>query len=291
VRILVALIASFISLSAAAETVKIKWNAGNYSNPWDTGASGYIDGWTKNFMNGTVEERGKTTLNGFLNAEIASPKRANGPVPFVIVLHGCSGVNAVTNTWAQRLISELVPRGYGVLVLDSFKSRGVANICSDPSQLGWARRRTDDAYSALDYLIETGRALPKKVYVVGGSNGATTTLIIMNQVLGDLHSHTFAGGFALQPSCLYMKNVEFYAPVRQFLAEKDKACNPALCTAMAAASRRISVKTELFKGAYHAFEYKQSARIFHGYQIAYDADATNNTVKGILSALKEGEKN
>jgi hypothetical protein len=81
-RIALAVIASIVSLAAHAEAVKIKWNAGNYSQPWDTGGSGYIDGWTKNFMNGTVEERGNTTLDGFLEAEIIKPKGAKGPIPF-----------------------------------------------------------------------------------------------------------------------------------------------------------------------------------------------------------------
>jgi dienelactone hydrolase len=170
---------------------------------------------------------------------------------------------------AQRL----TPLGYGVLILDSFKSRGVSDICSDPSQLGWARRRADDAYSALDYLIDNRLAIPNKVYVIGRSNGSTTALIIMNQVLGDLHQHKFAGGFAMQPSCHYMRNVEFYAPVRQFLAEKDQACNPTLCVTMAASPRKIPVQTTLFKGAHHGYEDKALPRTFHGYRLAYNAEA------------------
>jgi dienelactone hydrolase len=285
-RIALALIVSIISFAADAEVIKIKWNAGNYSQPWDTGGSGYIDGWTKNFMNGTVEEHGKTTLDGFLDAEIIKPQGAKGPIPFVILMHGCSGMNDLLRTWARGMAGKLVPQGYGVLILDSFKTRGVSDICSDPSQLGWARRRADDAYSALDHLIETGLAIPNKVYVIGRSSGATTTLIVMNQVLGDLHQHKFAGGFPLQPSCLYMKNVEFYAPVRQFLAEKDEACNPVLCTAMAASPRKLAVQTTIFKGAHHGFEDKVPLHVFHGYRLGYNAEAANGTVESILSALK-----
>jgi hypothetical protein len=72
--------------------------------------------------------------------------------------------------------------------------------------------------------------MTKRVYVLGRSNGATTTLIIMNRAIGDLHEHMFAGGFAMQPSCYLMKSVEFYAPVRLFLAEKDEATSPVVCT-------------------------------------------------------------
>jgi dienelactone hydrolase len=282
-----------LSWPAYAETVKIKWNAGTYSQPWDTGNSGYIDGWTKNFINGTVEERGRIALDGFLDAEIVKPQNTKGPISFVVLLHGCSGMNDLLQKWGHGMAARLIPLGYGVLILDSFKSRDVSDICSDPSQLGWARRRADDAYSALDYLIDKGLAIPNKVYVIGRSNGATTTLIIMNQVLGDLHQHKFAGGFPMQPSCLYMKNVEFYAPVRQFLAEKDQACNPMLCIAMAASPRKVPVQTMVFKGAHHGYEDKIASQQFNGYRLAYNAEAAEGTIKGIIAALKadEHEKN
>ena len=113
-------------------------------------------------------------------------------------------------------------------LLDSFGSRGLGpdGVCSDPSQLTWARRRADDAYAALDWLIGQKIADPKRVYVLGRSNGATTTLIIMNRAIGDLHEHMFAGGFAMQPSCYLMKNVEFYAPVHLFLARRTRRPAP-----------------------------------------------------------------
>jgi dienelactone hydrolase len=237
--------------SAHAEMVKIKWNPTNFSSPWVPG-NDYIDGWTKNFMNGTVEERGKTQPDGELDAEIIVPKAKKGPLPFVMMLHGCSGLSNLVKKSAHEYASRLVAAGYGVLILDSFTTRGLARnegICADPSQLDWARRRADDAYSALDYLIDRGLAISNGVFVIGRSNGATTTLLIMNQVIGDLHQHKFAAGFPMQPSCLYMNKVEFYAPVHQFLAEKDDATSPVLCTAMASSSRKIPVKTTIFKGA------------------------------------------
>ncbi|SPP93120.1 dienelactone hydrolase family protein [Bradyrhizobium vignae] len=131
----------------------------------------------------------------------------------------------------------------------------------------WARRRADDAYAALDWLIGQKIADPKRVYVLGRSNGATTTFIIMNRAIGDLHEHMFAGGFAMQPSCYLMKNVEFYAPVRLYLAEKDEATSPVLCRQMAESKRSIPVETVLWKGAHHSFEDHEPLHIFHGYHI------------------------
>jgi Dienelactone hydrolase and related enzymes len=163
---------------------------------------------------------------------------------------------------------------------------GKDGICADPSQLDWARRRADDAYSALDYLIDKNLAISNKVFVVGRSNGATTTHLIMNRVIGDLHDHKFAGGFPMQPSCLHMTNVDFYAPVHQFLADKDDAASPVLCDAMASSKRKVPVETTVFKGAYHSYEDKVAPYIFHGWHLGYNAAAAAGTTNGIIKDLK-----
>jgi dienelactone hydrolase len=281
-----------LSLSSAhAEVVKIPWHTSAQSSPWIPGNE-YIDGWSKNFMNGTVEEKGKVKTDGELQAEIIRPKGTNGPIPFVILLHGCNGMNPTLYKWAHDYGGRLVGAGYGVLVLDSFTTRGLGpdGVCSDPSQLTWARRRADDAYAALDWLIDQKIADSKHIYVVGRSNGATTTLIIMNRTIGDLHEHMFTGGFAMQPSCYLMKNVEFYARVHLFLAEKDEACSPILCGQMAESKRSTPVQTTLWKGAHHSFEDHEPLHIFHGYHIGYNAAAAEGTIKAIISALNAAKK-
>jgi dienelactone hydrolase len=243
-------------------------------------------------MDGTVEEKGKVKADGELQADMMRPQGGKGPIPFVIMLHGCDGLGRVERNWGRDYGGRLVGAGYGVLLLDSFASRGVGpdGVCSDPSQLTWARRRADDAYAALDWLIGQKIADPKRVYVLGRSNGATTTLIVMNRAIGDLHEHMFAGGFAMQPSCYLMKNVEFYAPVRLFLAEKDEATSPILCGQMAESKRSIPVKTVLWKGANHSFEDHVPVHVFHGYHVGYNAAAAEGTIKAIISALNATNK-
>jgi dienelactone hydrolase len=290
-QIIFSMIAILSFSSAHAEMVKVPWHPSTQSSPWIPGNE-YIDGWSKNFMNGTVEERGKVKADGELQAELMRPHDSKGPIPFVIMLHGCSGVGQTVKNWARDYGGRLVGAGYGVLVLDSFASRGLGpdGICSDPSQLDWARRRADDAYAALDWLMDQKIADPKRVYVLGRSNGATTTLIIMNRVLGDLHQHMFTAGFAMQPSCYLMKNVEFYAPVHLFLAEKDEATSPVLCGQMAESKRLIPVQTTLWQGARHGFEDHEPIHMFHGYHMGYNATAAEGTIKAIISALSEAKK-
>ena len=280
--------------TANAQTVKIKWTSGDparSAEPWlATDGGGYLSGWSKNFMDGTVEERGKVVAEGFLNGEILKPKSAKSPVPFVVLLHGCSGMTPQLWKWAREYANVIVAQGYGALILDSFTNRNVSGICADPSQLVWARRRADDAYSALDYLIESGLAIPDKVFVVGRSNGATTSLIIMNKRIGELHKNRFAGAFLLQPSCLYMRTVEFYGPLRLYLAEKDDATSPTLCLAMKnGVARTTLLEATVYKDAFHGFEDKVPIHKFNGWRMGYNAVAANGTIAGIISVLrKEG---
>ena len=277
------------AISSHAETVSIKWKS-SQPIPWIPG-NDYIDGYSSSFMNGTIEEKRKTQKDGELEAEMIVPKGTKGSIPFVIMLHGCSGMTTTLKKWTNEYGGKLVEAGYGVLILDSFTTRGVTGdgICADPSQLEWARRRADDAYSALDWLIESGTADPKRVYVLGRSNGATTSLIIVNNKIGMFQKNKFAGAFPMQPSCAYIKYVEYYAPVYQFLAEKDAACNPVVCADMAASKRSIPVQTKVWKGATHAYEDREPARVFKiagkPIKMAYNAEASEGTIKAIINIL------
>jgi hypothetical protein len=57
-RIVSVVIALLATTPALAEMVRIPWHTSNSSAPW-VPDNQYIDGWSKNFMNGTLEERPK----------------------------------------------------------------------------------------------------------------------------------------------------------------------------------------------------------------------------------------
>lgn len=278
---------------AEAEAVRIKWKAGDAHlsrQAWVKYGSVEINGWSERFMDGTVEEKGKIATEGYLEADIRRPKNSLGPIPFVILMHGCSGLNDQLKRWAHETSAAFLSKGIGVLILDSFKTRGVAvnnsatsGICRDPSQLNWARRRADDAYAALDHLIETRTALPGRVFLLGRSNGATTTLIALNRTAGEAHKHRFAGGFALQPSCRYHLPDTFYSPVRLYLAELDDAVSTPLCMKLAQITTDRMLTSIVFKGAFHGYQDKVPKHTFNGWRMGYDAAAATATMKDIIS--------
>ena len=87
-------------------------------------------------------------------------------------------MDSVGARWVETY-SEFVGReGVGAIALDSFTTRKVKDVCG-PTEGNWARRRSQDAYSALEFLATTGYADMSRVYLVGRSNGGTTVLMAM----------------------------------------------------------------------------------------------------------------
>ena len=60
-----------------------------------------------------------------IQGDLAKPDGA-GPFPAVIGLHGCAGMHDTTK---QRLVDELVARGYVILLVDSYATRGIDHAC------------------------------------------------------------------------------------------------------------------------------------------------------------------
>jgi dienelactone hydrolase len=199
-RLLWIFLLTILTSAAYAETVKIKWN-GNYphnsakiwsrDNPHDSGYS-------RNFKNGTPQEFDQVQKDGELNAEILLPKDTTGPVPFMLILHSCTGLHDVEK-WAHDTAKQLNDQGIGALILDSFTTRYVDMSCGTPD-LHWGRRRAEDAFSALDYLVGRKLAKPSEIYVMGRSGGGTTSLVAMTKTM-DYHKYRFGAGFPIEPAC------------------------------------------------------------------------------------------
>jgi dienelactone hydrolase len=300
-RICVLVIAFLLhSSSAKAVELRIPWKgdyAHNSNHHWSATDKLYADsGYSRYFKNGTPEEFGVVEKSGELKAEAIRPKNATGPIPFVIMLHGCGGLDTVTREWAQRSADLFNAEGIGVLVLDSFTTRYVDKSCGWPD-LHWGRRRADDAYSALDYLIEKKLAKPNEVYLMGYSNGGTTTLVSMTTMETD-HKYRFAAGFAVAPSCFSdtLKSGNYYGPMILFVGEQDDADEPKFCLEMMKKKRGGPVQLIEYVGVNHGFIIKQAPKVLHGWTDAkgvvhmwhmnYDEVAEKDMTQTIVSAIK-----
>jgi hypothetical protein len=94
------------------------------------------------------------------------------PFPAVVVLHGCNGVSQNTRAWARRLASW----GYAALIIDSFTSRGLEQVC-DGSRALPGPVRAKDAFVAAAYLRSRPDIDGSRIGALGYSHGGWTALI------------------------------------------------------------------------------------------------------------------
>jgi dienelactone hydrolase len=199
-----------------------------------------------------------------------------GPFPAVIIMHDCSGLGPTSSGAPGRWALALVGQGYVVVIPDSFTSRGYADgVCT----VALARRRTDvsperrahDASSALTYA----RTLPdvdgRRVGLMGGSHGGTTTLAAMSAPATDTEAPPrepragFAAAVALYPRCSgpwgargagLSRVYRPVAPVLILIGEKDDWTPADACRQLTDTAREAGypVAIKVYPGAHHAFD-------------------------------------
>ncbi|PRP93518.1 dienelactone hydrolase family protein [Enhygromyxa salina] len=159
-------------------------------------------------------------------ARVAVPEGEppSGGWPGVVVMHGSGGLFLGGETCTEtlqdqfRIWAELLnARGYAVVMPASFYSRGFCDWEEKrtvPRKLDEHERlvvRTFDGAAAAQWLCDDPRVDCSRLAVLGFSNGASTTLMMLHQDLGDMDDPrlrtlageipTFVGGVAYYPGC------------------------------------------------------------------------------------------
>jgi dienelactone hydrolase len=204
-----------------------------------------------------------------------------GPFPAVVIMHDCSGLGPSSSGAPGRWSAELLRQGYVVLIPDSFSTRGFqAGVCTDASPRrndASPARRVYDAYAALAHL----RALPfvdgRRVGIMGGSHGGTTTVSAMlaprndGEPLATERRHGFAAAVALYPGCVpsgrswHVGGSDTYrvvAPLLILTGDKDDWTPAEACRKLAAGAGAAGTPVEIkvYPGAHHAFDSNRPVR-------------------------------
>ena len=195
-----------------------------------------------------------------LDGVLVVPK-GTGPFPALVMLHGCTGLRTRTGAIQRKLrfwADHLRDLGYVSLLVDSFTSRGIDEVCTGRHMLSPVRDRADDARGALRYLQGRPEVRSDRIGLLGWSNGAAATL----SVLFDEGSaaRDFRAAVAFYPNCTrkYPGGPEFrpYAPLYVLVGALDDWTPAAPCMALVERSRATGapIAIKVYPGAHHAFD-------------------------------------
>ena len=204
-----------------------------------------------------------TTAYGVAEQIPVSVSKPDGPGPFpaVVIMHDCSGLGPTSSGAPGRWATELVTRGYVVVIPDSFSTRGLpGGICTVPLSQRRANvspeRRAGDAYGALAYAHSLPYVGGRRVGLMGGSHGGSTTVAAMLAPAGD-KPDGFAAAVALYPRCdLHAGVYRPVAPLLILIGEKDDWTPAEPCRQLAADARAAGqpVTIKVYPGAHHSFD-------------------------------------
>lgn len=207
------------------------------------------------------------------------------PFPAVVVLHGCNGVSQNTRVWARRLASW----GYAALIVDSFGSRGLAQVC-DGSRALPGTVRAKDAFAAAAYLRSRPDIDAARIGVLGYSHGGWTALWASTE-----KSVARAGAKPFRAIVAYYPYCPKVAPplasdVQIFIGDADDWALAARCSTFVDNYRQDAPHRPVlvvYPGARHSFDANRPDRVYFGHRLAHDAKATADAVERTRKFLDE----
>jgi dienelactone hydrolase len=188
-----------------------------------------------------------------------------GPHPAVVMLHGCGGaydnkgvLGSRHRMWGEYFASQ----GYEALMLDSFSSRDLKEICTVKFSERSIKEsdRVGDAYAALAWLRQQNDVDANRIAVLGWSHGAGVTLDVITRKPKAVSAEGFKAAVAFYPGCTtrqdHPEKFHPYAPLLVLMGESDDWTPAAPCKALTAAvaARGEPMSIVTYPDTYHDFD-------------------------------------
>ena len=185
-----------------------------------------------------------------------------GPLPAVVLLHGCEGVSENSHRWASWLRDQ----GYLALIVDSWTPRGLKETCSFTVEDPPNTARLDDTIGALRYLHAMPEIDRTRIGVMGWSNGGVFAMAVVNgpsleraKARGVVVPEPgYAAAIGVYPGgCESLSRERAVKPLLGIIGDADDWTTATSCAHMVDAmrSRGADATLQLLPGAYHYFDF------------------------------------
>jgi dienelactone hydrolase len=232
-----------------------------------------------------AQERGEPpratadTIQGYL-----SKPEGSGPFAAIVYLHGCAGLSETVRNHIAQLMTGW---RYVSLAVDSFATRGIKDQCTHltPVRLG-------DALGALSYLSDLPFVDPRRIAVVGSSQGGVVALQLAStypkEIFDTPRDLRFSAAVAYYPLC-GMITENLILPALILIGELDDWTPARDCELWTKwqVNRGAPARLIVYPGAYHAFDASAFAdgRESFGHWLKYDASAAARSVQEMQGFL------
>lgn len=204
---------------------------------------------------------------------IPALKTAPTPSPAIVMLHGCGGLydsKGQIRTRERAWIDELQVEGYALLLPASFASRGYASLCKTKNRpVTPEGQRPFDAMGAVQYLAAKPEIDPKRIGLLGWSNGAMTglhTVRIGADAAPTAKEIDIKTAVLFYPGCIALKrshpDYEARVPTLIQHGALDDWTLPDPCRELVASAGNrdggAPMFIDLYDGAYHGFDHPDS---------------------------------
>jgi dienelactone hydrolase len=200
-----------------------------------------------------VEQDGRTVQ---LAAQLFRPA-VGAAAPAVAIFHGCGGPGQNT----ARMAGLLRDWGYVALVVDSFSSRGLTDVCGRnwPSQ-GDAEKRAPDIDAALQWLAGQSYVDAKRLAFMGYSYGGGVAMLRALAPQAVNASPIARAAILVYPDCALADALGPKLAVRQptlfAMGALDDWTPVSQCQAVInrVVPGRDLIETRIYEGAHHSFD-------------------------------------
>jgi dienelactone hydrolase len=215
--------------------------------------------------------------------------RDPGPLPAVVLLHGCNGGwQQLDERWGTRIGSW----GYVTLTVDRFGPRGIISTCAG----GAPPVTAFDAYRALTFLAQRPFVDSSRVAVIGFSQGGWLALMSVERgTIEQMSKEKFRTAIAFYPPCLGVKD-SMTVPTLILIGELDDWTPASECRNLVdgrddygISRQKVGVPIELvvYPGAYHGFDIPDLATPvkFLGHHLEFNQAARDRSIDAIRDFL------